>query len=264
MSFWLANGTLTLGPPLLAYLSSRGDRLVEAASALLPRSSGKSSSYAVFASLAAVPLFLTWLAQASQPARVTASVFASLAAAVGAQLVFGRAGTALAATLLGAVWLGVDRYGIAYDLLSLSAAVCAGALLCVILGKGMRLLFLVILSVVDLAVVGFALSTAALFPAAFSDSFPAAATPPVFSGVALGGYFLGGIDIACALLVGREIRDAKRIAPILVIYLTAQVGMAAVGVGASAVVPAALAPAAAVIGARAIARRSRHTLLQAN
>lgn len=207
---------------------------------------------AILGLLLLIPTFLLLMSSGSSAARLAESGFSGFAAMLGLYLLAGRGGLAIGGLLTVLLWSGVERSGLSFDLLALAAALAAGYLLAAVLRIGQREIFLLSLLVLDVLVVSLHLTSGALFPASFAQAFPDAGLPPVLSGVVCQGFFLGGIDIACAVFVGRLIR-AERLSlrAALLGYLAAQlIVVSLVASGLFSAFPAIAAPVCALAVAR--------------
>lgn len=191
-----------------------------------------------------IPLSLLALSKNIALTHTLASFFTIIASFLGFYLLKGKAGLLIAAVVMTVFLTQKDQSGLIYDLLSLATAIAGGFLLSALLKKKTKYLFLGLLCGVDILVVSLSLTSAALFPGTLSSSFPSAALPPVFSGVIFSGYFLGGIDLSCAILVGRAIRDeGLAFKPALIAYALAQTLLGVlIATSTTSALPAVLAP----------------------
>lgn len=204
-----------------------------------------------------VPLSLLVLATGSDTVRYGGCGFTLIAAIYGA---YWLRGTAAALIVAGAgtsalFWAAGE---VRYDLVSLFAAIGGGVLLTMFLGQR-KLLFLSLLALVDCAVVTLGLTSQVVAPAAFSDSFPLASTPPVFSGIAVNGFFVGGIDLACAVIVADLLRTrapGRRRYLLVLLYLALSLASALLAQHFQQAVPATVPPCLVALLATGLARRS--------
>jgi hypothetical protein len=161
-------------------------------------------------SVALIPVALFALASGHSAPRYAAFGFSSLAALWGGRRLAGNVGAAAAALLIVLAW--TDAGGtrlLAFDLAGLLAGIGGGVLLAVALGRRV-LSFLVLLVAVDCCVVGLGLTADVVSPASLGPAPALAFAPPVFAGVAVDGYFLGSIDLACAAITAFAVRSAPR------------------------------------------------------
>lgn len=248
MNPWLANLILVLLPVALCLASSRRKLQLPAVLRSPLDESKKTRQILPLLFLAMVPLSLLALAHTARSAHWAASLFSTAGALLGGYLLFGRYGAALAALAAGIAWLALDPSGAAFDLAALAVGAGSGFLLSGYFGGARAYLFLVALSAVDLAVVGAHLSTAALFPASLTSGFPGATPPPVFSGVVVSGFFLGGLDLACAVFAGQLLaRGGYSRFRTLTAYLTLQAFFAFAVMHGVKALPAVLVPTAALL-----------------
>ena len=205
--------------------------------------------------LALIPCSLLLLGSGLGVARLAAS-FLSLAGALwGGWRLFRHAGVVLVSVAAAAVWAGAGG-SIAFDLVALGAAIGGGELLYRVFGQRL-LLFLGALAAADCLIVSGGL-TGSLFAASVDQGNPLAVRPPSFSGVVVDGSFLGGIDLACAVLIGFELqrRNASRgrALAVFVAYAAAQALLVSVAQLHGTALPATLPPLVALLVLRARSR----------
>jgi hypothetical protein len=196
-----------------------------------------------------VPLSLYLIASGYLSGRWIFSGFSAIGAAAGVYTLVGRRGLPLVLLPIVASWaLSGDWSLLAFDVCALLAAIGAGELLADIL-RGRELVFVAALAAVDVIVVARGLPQNAIVPALLGPAPGLAAHPPVYAGVAVGGVFLGAIDLACAVIVGSYLRrhrhrSRKRD---LTVYAAAQLAMISFGLYTGLAFPATLPPLAALL-----------------
>jgi hypothetical protein len=250
---------LTLLPPLLTLgvLAAR----VTVPPKLRSLSSRRSTVGVVCLLVGLIPVSLVLLASGSTGVRLAASVLSSAGALWGARRLGGLVAALVVAAAIVAVWVGVG--GVTpFNLAALAAALGGGELAYRLIGSERLLGFFTLLAGVDCLIVTGGL-TQGLFAASITDGGnPLALQPPTFSGVVIGGVFLGGIDLACAVMLGfdlvsRSLHRRDLVAVISVFALTQALLVTISGV-AEIAVPATLPALVALFLARRLVARRTH------
>jgi hypothetical protein len=125
---------------------------------------------------------------------------------------------------------------LAYDLLSLSCALALAGCLVAVLPSRARL-FVAALASCDLLLVVSGLPEAALFPAFLGQGPAIALHPPVYAGLALDSWFLGGVDLAVACYAYALARERRLF---LMLYAAAQAALVGLGLLTAWALPATL------------------------
>lgn len=222
---------------------------------------------ALVACVLLIPVILLLFASGLSAPRYAACVATIAAALWGAHRLAGAAGVVAAAGCVGVSMLAQPTTArIGYSIAGVLCALGAGQLIGLIL-RGRTLPFLVLLVAVDCAVVFSGLTSSVVFPLSADAGDAKLALeqfPPIYSGIVLGGSFIGGGDLACAVLVGFALRERpgrRRFVFALLAYLLLQAGVIVLAHALAVAMPATIPALAALLVCRyhpgVSARRSR-------
>jgi hypothetical protein len=182
-------------------------------------------AWPAFLALPLMPVFLLALAHRPSTLLLAASVCSAAAACYGGWLVLGPAGALAVGGLTALVWVEGPSPLAVFDAVSASAALAVGAMLFFLFGRVRLGLFLAALVPLDIALVALALPQHALLPASLTHTLTILQRPPVFAGVVAGPYFLGGLDLACAVAVGAAAAGRRELTRAVLVLLAAQLGV---------------------------------------